>query len=384
MMKRVTRIAVLTLAIAAPLILLGNRTSWAATASAPEQVQAQHIAPQSPNPTPAQVDLSTQSNGQPPILSPITTSSSTADPLLPAYGPEHKVVMARVGNETITVSDFMKYLTQDTRLVVKAKTAEGRAEVLRSLLINRLLEEGMRQEGFLPRDQAVDNKGYMEAFQKLAAKYFPRPEVPSEEALYKYYEEHPDFYGIPAMVRIGQIQFQVPENADENTKAAVKAKADDAVKRLRAGESFSKLAEELSDNPQGKVAKGDLGFFQPEKDEWLRKAVADLKVGQFSEALESPVGYEVLLLQDKRDAMLAPYRNVRDNVIARMQEEVQVKAREDYAWKVAKKIGVSIEKPELKGAIPASVAAEINPPPPQDGRPAEKGDKSSTETKPNS
>ena len=85
-------------------------------------------------------------------------------------------------------------------------------------------------------------------------------------------------------------------------------------------------------------------------------------MGQISEVLESPVGYEILLLQDKRDAMLAPYRNVRDNIIARMQQEAQAKAREDYAWKIAKKIGVSVEKPELKNAIPASVAADIKAP----------------------
>lgn len=35
--------------------------------------------------------------------------------------------------------------------------------------------------------------------------------------------------------------------------------------------------------------------------------------------------------------MLAPYRNVRDNIIARMQQEAQAKAREDYAWKIARK-----------------------------------------------
>jgi parvulin-like peptidyl-prolyl isomerase len=131
------------------------------------------------------------------------------------------------------------------------------------------------------------------------------------------------------------------------------------------------VAEALTDNPQGKVAKGDLGFFQPEKDEWLRKAVAGLVVGQFSEVLESPVGYEIILLQDKRDAMIAPYVNVRDNVIARIQQENIAKAREAYAWSVAKKVGVSIEKPALKSAIPESVAAEIKSPESSENKAAE-------------
>lgn len=291
-----------------------------------------------------------------------TTTSTVIDPPPPGSGADYKVVLARVGNETIFVSDFMKYMTQDTRLVLKSKTAEGRATLLRDMIIDRLLEEGMRQENLLPRGQSVDTKTYLDAYKNLATRYFPKPEIPAEEVLYKYYEQHPDFYGIPAMVRIGQIQFQVPENADENVKAAAKTKANDAFKRLRAGESFAIVAEALTDNPQGKLTKGDLGFFQPEKDEWLKKAVTGLAIGQFSEPLESPVGYEIILLQDKRDAMIAPYVNVRDNVIARIQQEAQSKAREDYAWSVAKKIGVSIEKPALKSAIPASVAAEIKAP----------------------
>lgn len=276
--------------------------------------------------------------------------------------PEYQVVLARVGKETITVPQFMKYMTQDTRLVLKSKTFDGRAEVLREMILDRLLEEAMRQESLLPQDRTPDAKEYMQAYQKLASSYFSKFETPAEEALYKYYEKNPELYGIPPMVRIGQIQFQVSDKADEKAKAAAKAKAEATLKRLKAGESFAALAEALTDNPQGKVAKGDLGFFQPDKDEWLQKAVTGLAVGQYSGVLESPVGYEILLLQDKRDAMVAPYRNVRDNIIARMQQEALAKAREDYAWNIAKKIGVSVEKPELKSAIPASVAAEIKSP----------------------
>jgi len=276
--------------------------------------------------------------------------------------PEYKVVLARVGKETITVPEFMKYATQDARVVQKARSIEGRAQVLREMMLDRLLEEAMRQEGLLPSARIPDSKEYLEAYQKLATRYFSKFETPAEEVLYKYYEKNPELYGIPPMVRIGQIQFQVADKADEKAKAAAKAKAEDTLKRLKAGESFAALAEALTDNPQGKVAKGDLGFFQPDKDEWLQKAVTGLAVGQYSAVLESPAGYEIILLQDKRDAMVAPYRNVRDNVIARMQQEALAKAREDYAWTIAKKIGVSVEKPELKSAIPASVAAEIKSP----------------------
>ena len=230
--------------------------------------------------------------------------------------------MARVGDRKITVEQFMNYIKQDTRLVLKARTVPGKTEILREMILDRLIEEAMLREDLLPKDRDPKAQEYLQAYQQLASRHFPKANVmPSEEELYKYYQQHPELFGIPAMVRVGQIQFRTPENADEKTKAEVKAKAEDTLKRLRTGESFSVLAEALTENPQGKVAKGDLGFLQPEKDAWLRKAVEGLAVGQFSEVLESPVGYEIILLQDKRDAMIAPYANVRDNVLGRIQQE---------------------------------------------------------------
>lgn len=352
---------VMLMLVAASSTMVPHRAGYTAEASgAPIKAEQPAInvtaAPETPAPTVA---------GQPKAAGTAESGQTAAQqPSSPIDNPppEYKVVLARVGKETITVPEFMKYVTQDTRVVQKARSIEGRAQVLREMILDRLLEEAMRQEGLLPLDRTPDSKEYLEAYQKLATRYFSKFETPAEEALYKYYEKNPELYGIPPMVRIGQIQFQVADKADEKIKAVAKAKAEDTLKRLKAGESFAALAEALTDNPQGKVAKGDLGFFQPDKDEWLQKAVTGLAVGQYSGVLESPVGYEILLLQDKRDAMVAPYRNVRDNVIARMQQEALAKAREDYAWTIAKKIGVSVEKPELKSAIPASVAAEIKSP----------------------
>lgn len=269
---------------------------------------------------------------------------------------QKEVVLAQVGDLKITAGQFMQYIKRDTNLVIKSTTDEGRAEILHEMIVDRLLQEGMQREGLLPKDHPPTQKDYVEAYQSLAKRYFPKSkDVPSEEELYKYYQEHQESFGIPAMVRVGQIQFRVPADADEKTRTEVKAKAEETLKRLKAGESFSTLAGELTENPQAKVAGGDLGFLQPSKYPWLQKSVAGLQVGEISGVLESPVGYEILLLQDKRDAMLAPYANVRDNVIGILQQEAQAKAREQYAWKLAKEVGVTVEQPELKSAVPKTL-----------------------------
>jgi hypothetical protein len=331
MISRIMMTAALVAVVGIPMTMTITPPSWAGS-DAP--------APTESKPAPA------------PAASPTPVGEATGQPA-PQVVEVPEVVMARVGDRKITVAQFMQYITQDTRLVLKARTVPGKTELLREMILDRLMEEAMLREGLLPKDHAPNDLDYRRAYQQLASRHFPKPDVtPAEEELYKYYQQHPEFFGIPAMVRISQIQFRMANNPDEAARAAVKARAEDTLKRLRAGESFATLAEALTENPQGKVAQGDLGFLQPEKDPWLKKAVEGLEVGQFSGVLESPAGYEIILLQDKRDAMIAPYANVRDSVLQRMQQEAQARAREEYAWKLAKEVGVKVEMPELKSAVP--------------------------------
>lgn len=308
-------------------------------------------APASPPPGPAAMPAAAAT---PPVAVPAAEPAAPGKEA-PASADVPEVVMAWVGDRKITVEQFMRYITQDTRLVLKARAVPGKTEILREIILDRVLEEAMFRQGLLPKDHAPNAQDYAKAYQQLAKQHFPLPATaPAEEELFRYYQKHPEAFGIPGMVRVSQIQFRLPEKADDAAKAATKAKAESALKRLRAGEPFADVAEALTENPQAKVAKGDLGFLQPEKDAWLKKSVENLKVGQFSEVLESPVGYEIILLQDKRDAMVAPYANVRESILQRIRQEAQAKAREQYAWKLAKEIGVKVQMPELKGAVPES------------------------------
>ena len=349
MISRVATAAVFAATVSVPTMMAAvtlYQQHAEAAADAPAPVAAQPVV-SAPSTSPNQVAEKT---------APSETAKSTPSETTDKAAPSDKVpevVMAQVGSRKITVEQFMNYIKQDTRLVLKARTVSGKTDILHEMIVDRLIEEGMRQEGLLPQDRTPNAQDYLQAYQQLSGRYFPKPTTtPPEAELYQYYQQHPDLFGIPAMVRVSQIQFRYPENADEKTKAAVKAKAEDALKRLQAGESFSVLAEQLTENPLGKVAKGDMGFMQPEKDAWLKKAVEGLSVGQFSAVLESSVGYEIILVQDKRDAMVAPYANVRDKIISRVQQDAQAKAREDYAWKLAKQLVVTVEMPELKNAVP--------------------------------
>jgi peptidyl-prolyl cis-trans isomerase D len=76
---------------------------------------------------------------------------------------------------------------------------------------------------------------------------------------------------------VRHILFQV---TDPKEDAAVKAKAEAALKRAQAGEDFSKLAKELSQDPGSAQQGGDLGW--SERKVWVAPfadAAFAMKVG---------------------------------------------------------------------------------------------------------
>jgi parvulin-like peptidyl-prolyl isomerase len=273
----------------------------------------------------------------------MATPQRTANP--GSSSPE-RVVMARVGPDEITVQEFMQFLASNPDQLSKTTTPAGKADLLRKAIANRLLVQEMGKEGLLP-EKATPND-YQKAFPKLAEKHFPLPPAPDEKSLRQYYLDHQQEFGIPAAVRLSQIQFRFPEKAGAEDKAAARKRAEAALRRLEGGESFAKLADELTEYPPAKLAHGDLGFVSRQVDPWLEMALAGVKVGQHTGVLESPVGYEFLLITEEREAIVSPFPDVRDKIAQQMQLDRQNQLRDAYVKELAKNVKVEIVQDDLK------------------------------------
>jgi hypothetical protein len=287
----------------------------------------------------------------------VDTARESSGGTVPAAQPP-RVVMFRINGEEITVQDYVNFLQVNQSYVRLSMTPEGKAETVRAVVANVLLRDDIMQKGLLPRSEKATPTQLGEAYAKLAKEYFPLPPAPDEKAAYQFYLDHQSEFGIPEMVRISQIQFRVPEGANEEQKAAVKKRAEGALQRLETGESFAKLAGELTENPQAKLPQGDLGFLPSGKDPWLTKAIAGLKEGEHSKVVESPVGYEILMVTHISEGLVAPYANVREKVIQRMRADAQSKKRDAYIEKLARNADITIVQDELKPLFPNGIFPE--------------------------
>ena len=134
-----------------------------------------------------------------------------------------------------------------------------------------------------------------------------------DDTLRQVYEEHLDRYRTPERRRARHILFTVAPDGDA---AAVEAKAKAALARIRGGEDFAKVAEEVSEDPGSAKQGGDLGLFERGiMDPAFEKAAFSLKVGELSEPVRSQFGYHLIEVTEVEQGKTAPFAEVRDRVL---------------------------------------------------------------------
>ncbi len=128
----------------------------------------------------------------------------------------------------------------------------------------------------------------------------------SEEEIRRYYDEHKNEF---EQVRARHILLSTrPIARDGNPppdKEAVRRKAQEVLRRARAGEDFAALAREFSDDPGSKEKGGDLDFFgRGRMVREFEEAAFALQPGQISDLVETSYGFHIIKVEGRRIAPL--------------------------------------------------------------------------------
>ena len=108
--------------------------------------------------------------------------------------------------------------------------------------------------------------------------------------------------GKPADIHIAHILLAVPEKASGDEVAQLLTKAEDLLKKIKAGQDFGKLAAQYSQAPDRNNG-GQLGLRSPERYPSLfADAVKGLAVGEVTGPVRSGAGFHLLKLIERRSA----------------------------------------------------------------------------------
>lgn len=151
--------------------------------------------------------------------------------------------------------------------------------------------------------------------------------------------------------RARHILIKVDEHADAAAVAAAKKKAEDLVKRLRAGEDFAKLAKQYSADTGSAAKGGDLGLFGkgmmvPE----FETAAFALKKDEISDPVRSQFGFHIIQVTEIQAAKTPKLADVRNQLA---EEAKRKQAEKVFAERSESLSSATFEHPDT-----LSVAAE--------------------------
>jgi peptidyl-prolyl cis-trans isomerase C len=127
-----------------------------------------------------------------------------------------------------------------------------------------------------------------------------------------FYKQNIERFKEGESVHAAHILIAVPQTADAAQKQAGKAKAEEVLKQARAaGADFAKLAKESSQDPGSAPNGGDLGFFpKGQMTPAFEEAAFKLKPGAISDVVETPFGYHIIKVFERRPARTVPLAEI--------------------------------------------------------------------------
>ena len=152
------------------------------------------------------------------------------------------------------------------------------------------------------------------------------PEITNDQAK-AFYESNIKEFEQPETVKASHILFMVDPDAPADVVKQKEEAAAKAAERAAAGEDFTKLAKELSEEPGASESGGDLGFFPKDRmvPEFADAAFAQ-KVGDISKPVKTQFGWHVIKVTDKKAAGTVPFDQVKEQVVSYLKSNNQREA----------------------------------------------------------
>ena len=250
-------------------------------------------------------------------------------------------VVAIVNDEAITLNELRERVQGVSRQLRARGTPLPPADVLEKQLLERLILERLqlqfaKETGLRISDAELDaalrriaanNRLTLDEFRAALEKdgidwQRFREEIRSEMTIARLRERevdsrivisegeidnylaHPEQAEQGALVTLAHLIIRVPEGSDAQRLNQLRARAEEALARIRAGQDFAQVAASYSDAPDALTG----GLLEPRPVDRLptlyAEAIARLAPGEVSDVLRSPAGFHIVKLIEKKGGVV--------------------------------------------------------------------------------
>jgi peptidyl-prolyl cis-trans isomerase SurA len=182
----------------------------------------------------------------------------------------------------------------------------------------------------------------------------------TEEEQRQYYDAHLNEFETVPGVTLREILVAVPtEKGQVNVAAdeAARQKAEDLRKRILAGESFEKLAAEVSDAP----SKANGGLIGPipraELAPEMLKRFSGMKTGDVTEVIRVGQGYEIFKLEQSIESTTLPFEAARSQAADKVFAQKHAVEMERFLTKLRSVALIEWKNEEIRKAYEQGLAA---------------------------
>ncbi len=274
-------------------------------------------------------------------------------------------MVATIGTEKITAADFEAILNS----LPPQYQAQYRGPMKRKLMDELVQVKVLaHQAQVLHLDENPEAKRQIQlATENILANLAGHQMVAmvqvSREDMQKYYDSHKsDFETVSAhhiLIRFKGSPVPLKDGQKDLTPEEALAKAQEIVKRLKAGEDFEKIAKEESADAGSGAKGGDLGSFKHgQMVPQFENAAFSLKVGEISDPVKSQFGYHIIRV-DKIDTQ--SFDDARATIEGKLKPEIAKQRIQD----LQNQTGVTLDDvyfpPEAPHATPGVLATPAAP-----------------------
>ncbi|MCB1763964.1 MAG: peptidylprolyl isomerase [Gammaproteobacteria bacterium] len=157
-------------------------------------------------------------------------------------------------------------------------------------------------------DQGIDLSRELDSFsaERLPAALIEKLQaqwIPNDEPLEAYFQRHPEIGELLSRRHIGQLILSSRDEAEQMRQ------------RILSGESLFNLAGQYSVDPYGRQHRGDMGWIKEDRgDPRINAAIANLEDGEISGIIETPMGFHLVTVLERKPGEIRPFERVKDKV----------------------------------------------------------------------